>query len=170
MAKLCECRNTFSNDRGFLGPVMNLLRLDWPVTPSVDNALVVLDRDVNTVIVKYRPVFLDEGQDCSLSVIVKMRYFQLRLQTLAMLSLIIGACKGGIDVVEIWGRVATLAQNCSTIDVVEEMIELVGLIRMATVIKEYVLALLLPFSFWGNPDGCVQIGGAWWHMINIYSR
>ena len=62
--------------------------------------------------------------------------------------------KSWVDVVKFWGWMLTLAKDGSSINIVEEGIELVGLIGEAAVIHENIPALAgIPSHLWGDADG-----------------
>jgi hypothetical protein len=80
--------------------------------------------------------------------------------------------KSWVDVVEFWGWMLTLAKDGSSIDIVEEGIELVGLIREAAVVHENIPALAgIPSHLWGDADGrggMLKVG--WGNGMGLLSR
>ena len=71
--------------------------------------------------------------------------------------LVIQTFKGWVGVVKCRGWMQTLAKDDTTIDVVEEMIELIRLIREATVIEKDVASLLPLLGLRGHANGGIQI-------------
>ncbi len=64
-----------------------------------------------------------------------------------------------VDLVKFWSRVPALVEDSPTINVMQEGVELVGLIREATVIQEHIfLFARISFQFRRDVDGGLGFG------------
>jgi hypothetical protein len=71
-----------------------------------------------------------------------------------MKHLVVYHMKSWVDVVKFQGWMLTLAKDGSSINIVEEGIELIGLIGEAAVVHENIPALArIPSHLWGDADG-----------------
>ncbi len=117
---------------------MDLLDADWACIASVDDALVILDGKELSSIVKNGPVFLDQSIDLVLDARVEVRQIEVLVQGCAMSCLDVCSKKIRIDLIERWGGVLAFLQDCATIDIMENHVKFMQLIRVTTVIVKNV--------------------------------
>ncbi len=141
MAEFCEQRNALARDWYFARAIVDLLDADGTCSASVDDTLVVLDRNKLVLVIKEGPIALDETIHLKANCAIEVRKVKLSPKPRPMSGLAIGRCKGRVDGVEGGGRMLALAKDGAAIGVVQKHIKVMGLIRKAAVVVEDILAL-----------------------------
>jgi hypothetical protein len=146
VTKLFKGGNAFAHDWNFPWTIMNFLDCNGFGITCINDTAVVLDRDKLTLVVKDRPVFLNEAIDHCLERWVKMGNVQLLAEFCTMQSFVISCMKVGVDCVERWGRVFAFAKDTPTVDAMKDCVKLVRLVGKTTVIMENILSPLATFG------------------------
>jgi hypothetical protein len=137
--------NTLAHNGYLARPVVDLFNADRACSASVDNALVILDRNKLSFIVKNGPIFLEQSIDLLLNTRGEVQKIDEPVQNCSMSCLVICDEKTGIDLVDRRSWVLAFAQDCASIDVVEDHVELMQLIGITPVIVENVLTFLATY-------------------------
>lgn len=74
-------------------------------------------------------------------------------------------CESWVDIIEWWRGMLSFAENRATIDIVQERIKLVRLIRESAIVIEDVVGSLSLLGFGSDTDGRWPGGGQW---IGVY--
>jgi hypothetical protein len=145
VANFFQRRNTLAHNRSLARPVVDLFNADTVRSASVNNALVILDGDKLSFIVKNEPIFLEQLIDLLLNTHREVREIDEPAQNRSMSCLIICDKKTGINLVDRRSWVLAFAQNCASINVVEDPVELMRLIGITPVIVENILTFLATY-------------------------
>ena len=113
---------------------MNLLDRNGSCCTCIDDTAVVLDRDELAFVVKDRPVFLNEAVHRCLERWIEMGKVKLLAEFRTMEGFIIDRVEFGVDSVNWRGRVSAFAKDAPTIDVMEDDIELMRLVRETAIV------------------------------------
>ncbi len=125
-------------NRNFAWSIMDLLDSDRMGEASINRAGVVTNREELALIVKHRPILLNQAVDKRLSWLVKMRKVKLRAEFRIVLGFIVNQREGGVFIVQGRSRVFAFMKNATSVNAMEDDIEVVGLVGEATIIIEYV--------------------------------
>ena len=139
MTELFEGGDALAHDRNLTWSVMNFLDRNGSCCTRVDDTAVVLDRDELAFVVKDRPVFLNEAVDRRLERWVKMGKVKFLGEFCTMDGFIVDRVEFGVDFVDRWGRVFSFAKDAPAVDVMEEGIELMRLVRETAIVMEDIL-------------------------------
>jgi hypothetical protein len=139
MAEGFEGGDAFAHDWNLTWSVMNLLDRNGSCCTCVDDAAVVLDRDELAFVVKDRPVLLNEAVDRRLERWVEMGKVKLLAEFCTMEGFIVDRVEFGVDFVDGWGRVFSFAKDAPAVDVMEDGIELMRLVRETAIVMEDIL-------------------------------
>ncbi len=136
---------------------MDLFNADRAHSASVNNALVILDRDKLSFIVKNGPIFLEQSIDLLLNMCGEVQEIDEPVQNHSMSCLVVCNKKTGINLVDRWSWVLAFAQDCASINVVEDHVKLMQLIGITLIIVENVLMFLsmYPGSYVNRFDACI---------------
>ena len=116
---------------------------------SINRAVVVTNREELSLIVKHRPILLNQAVDERLSWLVKMREVELRAELRPVLGFIVNRKEGGVN--QGRGRVFAFTKNATSVNAMEDDIEFVGLVGEAAIVIEYVRAFPA-VATWSNVD------------------
>jgi hypothetical protein len=100
MADFLESSNGGPHDRDLPGPIEYLFDGNGLCVSSINDTLVVLDWDENTLVVKNRPILLDERIDSIAYSGFQMGQVEILLQLHTMFGLVISAEKLGIHLIQ----------------------------------------------------------------------
>ena len=133
--------------------VQNLADRDGAGGAGINDALVVLDRDKESFLIKYRPKFADEA----VYLILKVHGQVGQIEGLAHNWLVDVRDEGGVEAwingtIKVWSWVSELPQNDSSFNVVKEFIVGVRLVWESAVVEEWILHLLPALVSRGNTD------------------
>ncbi len=123
VANLFQCRNALVHNRSFVRAVVDFFYADRARTASVNDALVILDGNELSFIVKNRPVFLEQTVDLLLNVCGEVQEIKELAQCCAMISLIVFDKKIEINLIKRWGWMLAFAQDCAAIYVMENHVK-----------------------------------------------
>ena len=89
------------------------------------------------LIIKYRPILLNKAVDECLRRLVEMGKVKLRTEFQAVLGFVVDRKEGGVDIVEGRSGMLAFAKNATSVDAMEDDIEVVRLVgKPAIVIKD----------------------------------
>jgi hypothetical protein len=145
VANFLQHHDTLAHNRSLARPIVDLFNADGAHSASVDNALVILDGDKLSFIVKNGPIFLEQLIDLLLNTCGEVQEIDEPAQNCFMSCLIVCDEKSGIDLVDRQSWVLAFAQDCASIDVVEDHVKLMQLIGLTPVIVENVLMFLATY-------------------------
>jgi hypothetical protein len=153
VANFSLCGDAPAHDNSLLLSVQNLADRDGAGGTGVNDALVVLDRDEEPLLIEYRPKFADETVDLILEVHRQVG----QIEGLAHNWLVDVRDEGGVEAwingtIKVWSWVSELPQNDSSLDVVKEFIVDVRLIRESAVVEEWILHLFPALVSRGDTD------------------
>jgi hypothetical protein len=107
LSHLCEGGDALSHDWDFPGAVMNLLNGNWGCASSVNDTLVVSDRNKGVTLIKHTPVFFN--QSCKMLVFLRLQVGQVEfLEALAMFGLRIHVIENRVVLVKGGGTIFLL--------------------------------------------------------------
>jgi hypothetical protein len=159
VANLFQCRNTLAHNRSLACPIVDLFNADRVRSASVDNALVILDGDTLSFIVKNRPIFLEQLIDLLLNTRGEVQEIDEPVQNCSMSCLVVCDKKTGINLIDRQSWVLAFAQDCASINVVEDHVELMQLIGITPVIVENILTFLATYPGSNANQFSTCIGG-----------
>ncbi len=145
VANFFQCHNTLAHNMSLVRPVVDLFNADRAHSASVNNAPVILDGDKLSFIDKNGPIFLEQSIDLLLNTCREVREIDEPAQNCSMSCLVICDKKTGIDLVDRRSLVLAFAQDCASINVVEDHVELMQLIGITPVIVKNVQTFLAAY-------------------------
>ncbi len=80
-----------------------------------------------------------------------------------MIIFVMSQSKSWVNIVERWGWMPLFEKNCNTVDVVQESIKLIGLVREASIICKDVMGLLPTLGFQNNTNWCLPSLSICWN-------
>ncbi len=107
----------------------------------VDDAGIIINRDEVAFIGKDRVILLNQAANFCPEMSLQMGEVKVLIELLAMQFLVVYHVETWVDLIKFGGGMLALAKDSPTIIIMQEGVELVGLIREATVIQEDILAL-----------------------------
>ena len=139
MAALLKGSNDGPQDRDLPGPIEYFFGGNRPCNPSSNVTLIVLDWDKDTIVVKNRPILLDECVDLIAYGRFQMGQVEILFQMHTMFGLVICAEKLGIHLIQLQGWMFELAQDWSAIYIVQHVFVEPGLVRESSVIDKHIV-------------------------------
>ncbi len=100
MADFFESSNGGPHDRNLPGPIEYLFDGNGLRVPSINDTLVVLDWDENSLVIENRPILFDERVDLIAYGGFQMGQVEILLQLRTMFGLVISAEKHGIHLIQ----------------------------------------------------------------------
>jgi hypothetical protein len=100
MANFLEGSNGSPNDRNLPGPIEYLLDSYGLCVPSINDTLVVLDWDKDTLVIENGPILLDDHVDLITYCGFQMGKIKILLQLHTMFELVISTQKLGIHLIQ----------------------------------------------------------------------
>ena len=157
LADIIEFRkvsDALPHDWDLAGAIVNFLDGDGLRQPGVDVASIILNGDELPFIVENAPIFLNKTIDLVADRRQEMGQVELLAALGAMDRFVIRSEKLGGDVTEGWGRVLTLAKDGTAVDIPQDDIKVVRLIRKSPVVVKYI------FTFLPAHAGCDPLMGS----------
>ncbi len=157
VANFFQRRNTLAHNRSLVRLVVDLFNADRACSASVDNALVILDGDKLSFIVKNGPIFLEQLIDLLLNTRGEVQEIDEPAQNCSMSCLVVWDEKTGINLIDRRSWVLAFAHDCASVNVVEDHVELMRLIGITPVIVESILTFLVtyPGSYANQFGACI---------------
>jgi hypothetical protein len=148
---------------------MDLLDSDRTGGASINRAGVVTNREELALIVEHRSILLNQAVDKRLSWLVKMRKVELRAEPRTVLGFIVNRKESGVNIVQSRGRVFAFTKNATTVNAMEDDIEVVGLVGEAAIVIEYVRAFQAAATC-SNADRLQRRRKSRWAIATIIRR
>jgi hypothetical protein len=120
---------------------MDLLDGDRFSQSRIDDAGIILDQDELAFIGKYGVIRLNQAVNFCPEMSLQIGEVKVLTELIAMQFFVVYHVETWVDLIKFGGRMLALVKDSPTINVMQEGVELVGLIREAMVIQEDILAL-----------------------------
>jgi hypothetical protein len=129
VAYFCQCSNGILHDGCLLWPVDDFLDGNRLCVRGNNDTFVVLDGDENAFVVEDRPIFLDDGVDFIAYMGFKMQQVEIFSKLLTIGGLVVSTEESRIHLIKQWRWVLEFTKDWSSIEIVEQILVVLGLIR-----------------------------------------
>ncbi len=153
MAYFHQGSNGILHDGCLLLPVDDFLDSNNLCIPGINDTLVVLDGDENAFVVEDRPMLLDNGVDFITYMGFEMQQVEIILKLLTMGGLVVSTEESRIHLVKQWWCVLEFTKDWSSIDIREQILVVLRLVREPPVINKDIGHLLAAFGLIRNANG-----------------
>ena len=134
-----ESCHGLTHDRNLLRAIYDLLYCDGMRIACVKDTLVVPDGNKHTAIIEDRPVLDDQCVDLLLQVSGQVGYVQILAHALTVKGFIERKVEQRVSDIKWWSRMLEFPEDRPTINIVQEHVKFVRLIREASIVDEDVL-------------------------------
>ncbi len=154
--------NGIPHDGCFLWPIDDFLDGNRLCIPGINDTFVVLDRDENAFVVEHGPIFLDDDLDFITYMGLNMQQVEIFLKLLTMGGLVVSTEESRIHLIKQWWWVLEFTKDWSSINIVEQVLVVLGLVRDPPVINKDIEHPLVAF-------GLICKGNGWRSRIGWQS-